>query len=610
MVMLDDLWNTTRDTITPTADMVKSIGSLRKLADTLREEGLMFGLWFSLTGGGHNAGRDLADPVNLAYKRSQIETLLTRYHFRHHMIDLTEYWQNDAVTAYSHPSDSVYRKAVLVRQLLNDLVTRNPQYLPKLTSELDIFPTQGDRNVGLIHVPFNGWNTPNGGVTGEDLSLRTAITAFGHLPMETTYTGGSAAGRMEDHYALMATRNVKFADDPGDPVKWPEAGIERLARFNRWRKSPRIRAMTEELFRPVFLGVGWDGRTWNSSSGPFVWMYTDPGRTRALVIATGKGGYSSAVMANLRWLNDSTSYAAVDITMDDDGSHTYAYRGLFTGRQLKSPGFAVDLTENASRGKAFWIQQVGNGSQVLYLDENGSSSTLDMPRLRVRGTPGATVTAVVVDPRANAAMAKAVELDRKGRGSAVIRPDEMLPPVPAPTIFAEPMFFESEFFPRTTGPASLPTVEINEGNASNGSWILAQCTAVGQFVEFALDVPTEGFYRVDVRYKENQSRGMSQAYLDGVRIGPEINHYYPAGMYRGVEFRERFLGQLRISAGNHAFRLVSTGTSGTAYQIGVDYLKLTPTAVKAPVTVEALAQQVVIGSPRLLVVRRPAGRRS
>ncbi|MEK8145727.1 hypothetical protein NKH18_43960 [Streptomyces sp. M10(2022)] len=160
MVMLDDYWNSTRDTIEPSDAMKKSITSLDVLARTLTENGLGFGLWFSLSGDGHLKGRDLADPSQLTYKRGQIETLINDYGVTQHMIDLTEYWQNESETTYSHPSDNVYRKAVRTRAMLDDLVTRNPRYLPKLTSELDIAPTQGDRNNGLMHIPSTAGTPP------------------------------------------------------------------------------------------------------------------------------------------------------------------------------------------------------------------------------------------------------------------------------------------------------------------------------------------------------------------------------------------------------------------------------------------------------------------
>ncbi|MFJ7078916.1 hypothetical protein [Streptomyces sp. NPDC098781] len=359
MVMLDDHWNTTRDTITPSESMNKAITSLERLSRTLKDNGLGFGLWFSLTGDGHLKGRDLADPAQLAHKRSQIKTLLNDYGVTQHMIDLTEYWQNERTTTYSHAGDNVYRKAVLTRAMLNDLVTENPQYLPKLTSELDIAPTQGDRNNGLLHIAYNGWNTSNGGITGEDLSLRTALTAFGHLPMASTYmNGGKMTGRMEDYYSYMAVRAVKFPQDPGDAAKWPDAAVKLMGIFNAWRRRPEITVLTDGQFLPVYLGQGWDTTNWDSSKGPYVWMWADGARRKALLIATAAGTAQTTVDAKVRWLKDHKRYAVTDITIDDDGTQAHVSKGEFTGSRLRTEGLPIDLSENTSKGKAFWLEVI------------------------------------------------------------------------------------------------------------------------------------------------------------------------------------------------------------------------------------------------------------
>lgn len=595
MVMLDDLWNTTRDTIVPSAAMLKSIRSLEEFSGTVTGNGMRLGLWFSLSGDGHGKGRDLADPAQIAEKRAQIETLITRYRMSHQMVDLTEWWQNDTATAYSHPSDNVYRKNVLSRRLLNQLVEKYPDFLPKVTSELDIHPTQGDRNNSLMHVAYNGWNTANGGITGEDLSLRTAVTGFGHLPMNSTYmNGGRITGRMEDYYSYIAVRNVKFGQDPGKPGTWPEAGAELMTRFNRWRKHPRVSALTEQPFRPVYLGAGWDGERWNSSTGPFVWMWTDDDRDTALVIATGKGGYASTVVADLRWLDDDGTYTVADITLDDDGSHTYAYRGTYQGEQLKS--FPIDLRAGTSRGKAFWIKRAdGKNCQVLYADENVASyrenGAANRLRLELTGTPGADAVVVVVDPRHDRGLPRTVKLDGRGRASVTVPAADLLPPVAVPSVFAEPAYHEAEFLPRTS---TATLTEIGEPNASNGGWILAAFTGTGQSVEYTVDVPADGLYQVDVRYKENESRGSSKLSVDGADLGPESNHFQPRNMYKGIEFRERRHGDVRLAKGAHTFRFTSTGRSGSSYAVGVDYIKLTPTATLPRLAFEA--EQVCTGS--------------
>jgi hypothetical protein len=605
MVMLDDLWNTTRDTIVSSDIMNESIHSLSQFSQTLTDNGFKFGLWFSLTGAGHNGGRDLADPSNIAFKKGQIETLINDFHLSHQMIDLTEYWQNEATTAYSHASDNVYRKNVLVRNMLNELVTKYPHYLPKLTSELDIAPTQGDRNNGLMHIAYNGWNTSNGGVTGEDLSLRTAITGFGHLPMEAAYMNiGKMTGKMEDYYSYMAVRNVKFGQDPGDESKWPEAAVNLMAKFNKWRKSDRITALTEELFRPVYLGNNWDSTNWNSSTGPYVWMYTDESRSKALMIATGTGAYASTVFADLRWLADNKTYMISDITLDDNGTNTYAFRGTFTGAELKAPGFPIDLNGNTSKGKAFWIQETkGNSLQVQYADEFVKTYTetaaSDQLTVHVTGEPLTVGKVIVVDPVHNTAVARMISLDASGQGNAVISAEELLPPVAVPSIFPETIYYEAENLPYTANPSNVTSV-TTEANASNGGWSYSKFTAVGQQIEYTLNVPSDGMYQIDIRYKENENRGKSQLYIDNQLFGPEVNHFYTINMYKGIEFRERYLGNRELTAGQHKFKFQTTGTSGSKYEVGVDYIKLTPTAIKQPLKFEAenvySASNKIVGS--------------
>jgi hypothetical protein len=129
--------------------------------------------------------------------------------------------------------------------------------------------------------------------------------------------------------------------------------------------------------------------------------------------------------------------------------------------------------------------------------------------------------------------------------------------------------------------------EISEPNASNGAWILANFTAVGQSIEYVVDVPADGLYQVDVRYKENESRGRSQLRVDGNPLGPEADHFQPRGMYKGIEFRERRQGNLQLSKGGHTFAFTSTGKTGGNYAVGVDYIKLTPTAALPRLTFEA-----------------------
>lgn len=581
MVMLDDLWNTTRDTIVPNEPMRLAIRSLEEFSETVRNEGMILGLWFSLSGGGHSQGRDLADPAQLAAKREQIESLIGDVGMSHQMIDLTEYWQNPEITDYSHPADNVYRKNVLARRMLNELVDAYPHYLPKITSELDIHPTQGDRNNGLLHVAYNGWTTANAGVTGENQSLLTAWVHYGHLPAEAAYmNGGRMTGRMEDYYSFMAARNVKFAEDPGDLERWPAVAVDLMATFNRWRHGARVRALTDEIMRPVYLGTGWEGPGWNISAGPYVWMYCDEQRDRALLIATGQMGYAAAVVADIRWLADEATYAVIDITIDDDGSQQHSFRGAHTGASLRQPGFPIDLRENSSRGKAFWFERVtGDNLQVSYANEEIDEIEVDLAtqtriRLTVTGTPHGTGMVVVVDPTTNRGASFEVPLNARGRGNLVVQAARLRPPRPVATVFAETTYHEAELLTHETTAPSWRRVD--EADASNRSWVLAEMSAPGQRIDYTVEVDRPGHYLLEARYKENESRGRSQLQIDGQPFGAPVNHFYTVDMYRGIEFRERYHGPVELAAGTHTFSLVGMGTSGGSHALGLDYLSLTP----------------------------------
>jgi len=98
------------------------------------------------------------------------------------------------------------------------------------------------------------------------------------------------------NYRTMLARFVKVN---ADPATWDLAGIPVWAKFNKWRKSARMRAMTEEIFRPVMAGPNWDPQ-----EAPYSWMYTPYARNRALLITTAAERPSpSSVVLPIRWLS-------------------------------------------------------------------------------------------------------------------------------------------------------------------------------------------------------------------------------------------------------------------------------------------------------------------
>jgi hypothetical protein len=566
MVMIDDFWNTTRDSTTAATSFTTNLASL---SNFVVSQGLRFGLWFSMTGDNHNLGRDLADPANIEYKRSQVEDIMIpQYNLSHQMIDLTEFWPNTAATSTSHPSDSVYRKNVLVRDYMNDLVSRHPDFVGKLTSEVDIYPTQGDRTNGLLHVSDNGFITASGGVGS---GMKVGMDSFGYLPMNSVYFGGSPTGVFENYYSYMLGRFIKFNTDPST---WTTTGISSLRKFNDWRKSPRIEALLEQTIRPLYAGPDFD------TSGPYAWMYTTEDKSKALVIATAANvvGASTDFTLNLRWLDDNKTYLVEDITMDDNGTTAYKYKGRFTGAQLKAPGLPVDLAENTSRGKAFYLQEdTGAAMQVLYADEKISSYTTTAGNssltVNVNGTGSSTGTVIVFDKIANDTITSTATIGAGGTGSVTVSSG-----------------FLSEAESLTATVSSGDTV----GNgadvaASGGSLSYGNVNSVGDWVQYMVNVPSPGTYNIKAQVKKHPSRGTAQLYIDGAMQGAPIDEYQSAQGYVEVD-----LGSSTFTtSGAKAFKFQVTGknAASTGYGLATDTVRLTyqsPSVILPPAVPEAV----------------------
>jgi hypothetical protein len=271
-----------------------------------------------------------------------------------------------------------------------------------------------------------------------------------------------------------------------------------------------------------------------------------------------------------------------DITLADNGGHSYAYRGTFLGSTLRTGQFPIDLRLNPSRGKAFWIERaVGTGLQVQYADEFVTSwtatATATQLTVQVTGQANTTATLVVANPGANRGLVRTVALGAQGTGTLTVLASALVPPQPVSTTFAEPVPLRAADLSRTVVPATVATTEITDKDASDGTCIRADFTATGQRIEYAVDVPAPGTYEIMVRFNENADRGRSQPYLDGQPLGPELDHYYPGQVYLGVEFRKRRLGIQALTAGRHTLAFESTGTQGTSLAVGVDNIVLTPT---------------------------------
>lgn len=598
IILIDDGWNnsttdgkwitdngTSRDPITSNTP---GIPDMKQFANKISSEGFKLGLWYSNSGGGHNKGNDLANPDIQTAKEGMLQTMINEYHLKHQAVDLTQYWQNLDETTYSHPSDNVYRKNVLTRKMMNEVVGNNPSYEIKVTSELDIYPNPGDRMTELIHLPDNGWMT----ITGTNKPIDGIGIHFGHLPLNAIYlgSGGDPTAKADELYAILSGRDVKAYKLPTD---WSEDGINLFGNLNKWRKGSRVKALTDNLVRPVFLGQGWDSADasqWKSEMAPYIWMYTNDDKSSAFVIATA-GGRSLVVPPTdypLRWLDNSKTYLVQDVTLDDTQVFTYAFKGKFAGSSLNTNGLNINMYENTSPAKAYWIQEYKDvEKQVIFADQEVATytETLVGSKLIVdaTGTPNSTGTIVVYGKTENDAMICHVAFNAQGTAqlevTSITNND-----VTYPGDSGDPIRLEFEDF-HTTLEKSNENIQVNvfgNGNPDpeNGNSSVMIMTALNDYVIYNMSIPFPGKYNVTVNYKVSKTnRGEAQFYYVNpqgaeVALGASQNQ-----STTGTEvMRTIDLGTIDVAAAGTLkikMKLVGGGVSGSGKYIGGNYIIFT-----------------------------------
>jgi hypothetical protein len=423
-IHVDDYWNGEGNDFIRDSDqpLTNFTTDLPALGSWIESQGLKLGIWFSPIGGqgqGWDAwGRDLADPATIAFKTRQLEdTLIAKYHSYWDQIDLGILFKTDGITSYSHPSDNVYRKGVNLRKYMNSIQHKYPNFIMQTTCEIDNI--NGSESVSLLHIPDNGIAGLFRRTESHD-NVKDMFNVIGMFPLEgmlETYgeDGQDDVWRAKTgwfyEWLLGRHTSIYYHLDTLTP------DVRQLCRrFNDWRKSPRIEAVLNEVVRPVYNGPDDD------NSGPWAWMFVNEAKTKGILIAVGGANKSAGSFTpRLRWLDPGKTYLVEDITLQDDGTWHYSFKCKTTGAALVQDGLEVNLLENPSRGKAFWIQEVTpNPQQVLYADdkivaytENWDDTTLTV---NVSGTAGATAQVIVYKTAVNGTEIKSVTLDSEGQG--------------------------------------------------------------------------------------------------------------------------------------------------------------------------------------------------
>ncbi|MFC4779175.1 carbohydrate-binding protein [Paenibacillus sp. GCM10023252] len=94
----------------------------------------------------------------------------------------------------------------------------------------------------------------------------------------------------------------------------------------------------------------------------------------------------------------------------------------------------------------------------------------------------------------------------------------------------------------------------------------------GDYVNYFANVPHTGKYDIVVGVKKTSTRGMFQLSVDGVNKGSIQNLYASSAQYTEMSVAS----DVQLSAGDRRFKFYVTGTTGTGYQLGIDYIKLIP----------------------------------
>jgi hypothetical protein len=129
-----------------------------------------------------------------------------------------------------------------------------------------------------------------------------------------------------------------------------------------------------------------------------------------------------------------------------------------------------------------------------------------------------------------------------------------------------PIVYQAE---NLTHTQSDTVTTFSETAASGGKNDVLAANAVGDYVEYSVNVASPKSYAISVTYKAMASRGIARLSIGGTPQGDTFDQ-------RATGYRTVSLGSRELSAGTHLFRFQVTGTSGTGYSLSVDAITLTP----------------------------------
>lgn len=115
---------------------------------------------------------------------------------------------------------------------------------------------------------------------------------------------------------------------------------------------------------------------------------------------------------------------------------------------------------------------------------------------------------------------------------------------------------------------------ITESELSRGMGDKLNSNAAGDFVTYAVDVPEARSYKVFVRVKKQDSRGIFQLSIGGANQGAPQDNYTPTNSFETLDLGTKTFG----SKGTKQFKFIVTGKneSSLGYSLLLDYIRLVP----------------------------------
>jgi len=134
-----------------------------------------------------------------------------------------------------------------------------------------------------------------------------------------------------------------------------------------------------------------------------------------------------------------------------------------------------------------------------------------------------------------------------------------------------PIVFEAE--EQTRNSSDGPLSVVNDEVASNGQYVSADLSSIGSWVEYLLNVPVTGTFRVKVRMPTGQDRARWRLWIDGIEASLETDTYAAGSGSQVFD-----LGEVRIDSVEQPkhFRFEVTGRSeqSTGHVVAVDAFTL------------------------------------